>query len=307
MATQTFWIDAPSFSSATAAYLDSNLTICAPNGYYSDGLIVRQQVNCLLLPQETCGTCLPPCGEAIAGSGETGIYRLQLDTGTTLGAIIIRFDPFAVPDGIRAILGTTTYNKVSTNRGGSVTIGAQGLPGHFTIVGSSSINCVPFTSQNLALFEYDIVNGFVDSGTTIPWQVDPADMFLSNPTPGYVTLVVPKTNISNTVITVEAIGPCDGTAWDISVACPVQLTPYLRSSRADTFTAACALPPIQNYYFVSAQQTVTPTEIKVADFAFTDPNGANALPAGFYRVNNAGANEVIEVVNGMVVQVYNCP
>jgi hypothetical protein len=54
---QTFYVNGVSLGSATAVFLDPNLTVCAPNGYYSDGTIVRQQVDCVLLPQQTCPNC----------------------------------------------------------------------------------------------------------------------------------------------------------------------------------------------------------------------------------------------------------
>jgi hypothetical protein len=54
---QTFYVNGVSLGSATSVFLDPNLTVCAPNGYYSDGTIVRQQVDCVLLPQQTCPNC----------------------------------------------------------------------------------------------------------------------------------------------------------------------------------------------------------------------------------------------------------
>lgn len=53
----TFFLNGPSLASATAVFLDSNLTVCAPDEFYSDGLIARQQVNCILLPQQNCPSC----------------------------------------------------------------------------------------------------------------------------------------------------------------------------------------------------------------------------------------------------------
>jgi hypothetical protein len=53
----TFYLDAPSLSSATVVYSNSSLTTVAPNGFYSDGTIVREQVSGALLPQVTCPSC----------------------------------------------------------------------------------------------------------------------------------------------------------------------------------------------------------------------------------------------------------
>ena len=59
MATQgTYYFDTASFSSATAIFTDEALSICAPDGRYSDNAIVREQVNCVLLPAQTCPSCV---------------------------------------------------------------------------------------------------------------------------------------------------------------------------------------------------------------------------------------------------------
>lgn len=55
----TFYLNGPSLASATAVYTNSSLTTLAPNGYYSDGTIVRQQSSGSLLPQSTCPSCAP--------------------------------------------------------------------------------------------------------------------------------------------------------------------------------------------------------------------------------------------------------
>ena len=80
MATQgTFYVDAPSLASATIIYTDVNLTTVAPDGFYSDGTIVREQVSGALLPQTSCPSCATPCGGSITASGQQGIYYLQTD------------------------------------------------------------------------------------------------------------------------------------------------------------------------------------------------------------------------------------
>jgi hypothetical protein len=46
-----------SLGSATAVFTDDALTECAPDGFYSNGVIVREQVDCTLLPQQECPSC----------------------------------------------------------------------------------------------------------------------------------------------------------------------------------------------------------------------------------------------------------
>ena len=53
----SYYINAPSLGSATAVFTDSSLLTCAADGFYSDGIISREQVGCVLLPQQTCPSC----------------------------------------------------------------------------------------------------------------------------------------------------------------------------------------------------------------------------------------------------------
>jgi hypothetical protein len=53
----SYYINGPSLESATAVFIDSSLLTCAPDGFYSDGVISREQVSCVLLPQQSCPSC----------------------------------------------------------------------------------------------------------------------------------------------------------------------------------------------------------------------------------------------------------
>jgi hypothetical protein len=93
---QPFYINGPSLASATAVFLDAALTLCAPDGFYSDASVVREQVGCVLLPQNTCPTCivtptyrctahntLPPFGDgkyAMERTWEDPFYEFRLDS-----------------------------------------------------------------------------------------------------------------------------------------------------------------------------------------------------------------------------------
>jgi hypothetical protein len=49
-----YYIDGTNLSNSTAVYDDEELTVCSADGYYSNGGIVRQLVNCVLQSQQTC-------------------------------------------------------------------------------------------------------------------------------------------------------------------------------------------------------------------------------------------------------------
>ena len=83
-----YYIDGDTLATATAVFDDINLTICAADGFYSDGTTVRQQFNCSLLNAATCPSCNTSCASTITVGGGSGIYDLTFDTGTQLGAMI---------------------------------------------------------------------------------------------------------------------------------------------------------------------------------------------------------------------------
>lgn len=53
----TYYIDSSDLESATSVYLNEDLTVLAPDGYYSNGTISRNQVDGILLPSQTCPSC----------------------------------------------------------------------------------------------------------------------------------------------------------------------------------------------------------------------------------------------------------
>lgn len=55
----TFFLDTASLSTATAIYSNPTMTTLAPDGFYSDGTIVRQQSSGVLLPPVACPNCNP--------------------------------------------------------------------------------------------------------------------------------------------------------------------------------------------------------------------------------------------------------
>lgn len=53
----TYYIDAESFEEASAIYTDSDLSVIADDGFYSDGNISREVLNTVLLPAAECESC----------------------------------------------------------------------------------------------------------------------------------------------------------------------------------------------------------------------------------------------------------
>ena len=92
---QTYYLDGPSLGSSSSIFLDIGLTTCAPNGYYSDGVITRELVGCSLLPQQTCPSCavsflcslVQTTPELACGSEQTETYyayTATIDIGSSV-------------------------------------------------------------------------------------------------------------------------------------------------------------------------------------------------------------------------------
>lgn len=77
--TEPFYINGPSLSSSTAVFLDAELATCAPNGFYSDGIVSREQVDCVLLPEQICEAC---CSDPCSGWNIT----------TLIGTVTVRYE-----------------------------------------------------------------------------------------------------------------------------------------------------------------------------------------------------------------------
>jgi uncharacterized protein (TIGR02145 family) len=63
-----FFLDAANLTVATSVYLDSSLTNIAPDGFYRDGTVVRQQSSGILLAAEACASC---CSDCVPGTDIT--------------------------------------------------------------------------------------------------------------------------------------------------------------------------------------------------------------------------------------------
>lgn len=55
--TSNYYLNNSTLSTATCVYSDSDLSIIASDGWYADGVIVRQQISGVLQPVEPCPLC----------------------------------------------------------------------------------------------------------------------------------------------------------------------------------------------------------------------------------------------------------
>jgi len=309
-----FFLDSADLATATAVYLDSSLSNIAPDGFYGDGTITREQSSGILLTAEACPTCGTPCGGTISAiSGNQGIYLLNLDTGSTpssVGAIVIKFNPIGIPDGVRAVYDGITYNTLSSPIDG---FHKSSNPLGFTIVGNvvstgaCSSSWYP-SGGSILLNEYLYSGGsFFLTGNTQTIAIASGDLSLSSANPGICVMVIPKVNASPNIVNFEFLGPCGSTAFDIvNISCPALLPPFQSSTVQPTSAIPCGTALTQIYHFVRVH-TAVDSYVGLYDYVFQDDYGVMPLPNGFYLINNvASPNKVIEVQNGIVISLTNC-
>lgn len=301
----TYYLNAADLATATAVYLDSALSLIAPDGFYSDGAISREQSLGVLLPVESCYDCGTPCGETIGGSGGQGLYLINLNAGSGVGAIVIRFNPDNVPDGIKAVYNGNTYNALSSLGEGLL---KSTDPAGFTVIGNSANDCgLSGNTTNIpAAIEY-LFDGtsFVPTGNTQSVTINPGDVVLTSSSPGSCVMVIPKVSPSPSIINISIIGPCSGTSWSIEATCPTSLNVFSSSVKFVTAAIPCITSRLNAYYFASPNIS-NPLDFGINTLVFEDPYGAMPLADGFYFMTVTSYSGVIEVQNGVVVNLSNC-
>jgi len=334
----TYCFDGLNFSQASALYTDSGLTTLASDGYYSQGGIIRQQLNGILLNAQPCGSCLVPCGSGLSASigNQNGVFDANIDLANDLGAVVIRcFMGISVPDGIIATLNGVGYNRLTAadnHNGVSLVdgsntqvdyagIGNQGtsLP---TYVGNQNADLLsnsPYDSagscptQGTSPANFSLVSGtYVDQGTTQNVTVaSNAIGYASDPNSPVFTMVVPKTSVTPTVLNLKIFAPLCGTAFNWEVDCPIALPSFQASTPENAATCAAAT---QTYYFIqNATGTSVPYSIRtntvpeVGNFVFSDANGSTYLgDAATIKYFIIGGTTALGVRNGVVVSSGPC-
>lgn len=298
------YIDSSSFSTATAVYDDIHLTIKASDGVYQYDEQYRTQLNGLLGPLFQCEVCGIPCGGTLnPPAGATGLYQLDISVGSTsndTGAVVVYFNPQSVPDGIRVLYDGVYYNRLSSPTDGNRQ-STSGVADSFTILGSPTDNCVP-NAPNTA--NYNFFDGYDNTGwiggTPSPQSItintgDDVRGGVSE----FSVLVVPKPNALPGNVTIQVLGPCGGTGWNLSVECPAALPSF----QAKAIAAGNICQATDTTLFFARFQGDSNAYPVVNNPVFLDHDGVNRASDQNYIMDN---NQVITVTNGVVSSIQNC-
>ena len=304
---QTFYLNGPTLATATIVFLDSGMTLCAPDGYYSDGTIARQQVGCVLLPAETCPVCGDPCkGNIDELTSFEGVYYTTFDTGTTVadvGAIIVAINVDNTVSGIRVNFDGILYNAVSSPNYGYL----AGTPStDFTYIGDTAADC-GISGSTYTLDEYVYVApSYNPLGTTTSVTVSAGEVQTTASDPGVCIMVIPKLSPLPNTIDVTVVGPCPTSKAIIGISCPIKLPSFLGTFGVTTVTPEffCNFPYSYTYYVAPVNgDGIT---LGLYDWVFSDENGENVLPDGFYRSPAVPTpDDTFEVQNGVIVAFHS--
>ena len=304
----SYYIDGPTLASATAVFTDAAMTTPAPDGWYADGTSVREQIGGFLGIVQTCPSCTFPCGSGINTSGNQGIDTLAFNTGNSTGCTIIYFEPFGIPDGIRAQYRGFTWNELTSPTYGFLASTAS--PNNYTFVGNTANDCG--IAAALGGGGYSGQDEYVWDGASFVLQGPfgvvtgaAGDVQLTAGQPGYCTLYIPKPTSTPEDATIEIFGPCSGTAFNVEINCPVQLTGVPTSGLSP---ADCNTAPMANTYYNVPNRGGTAGEPALNEFFVRDVYGLNKVVAGDYTIDPpSGRKEITVDVNGVITSIAACP
>jgi hypothetical protein len=303
-----YYINGATLATATAVFTDADLTVCAPDGWYSDGTIVRQQTSCSLGIVVDCSCALTCVGNPSVG-GTTGIYSVEVDTGlsTDVGAVLIYFTPTEVPIGVRATLGVTNENRVTSDFDG---FHGNVVPTNltsFTIVGSNANICFG-TVGNYTEYTYNTGTSTFVAGGTQSVTINSDDVSLSNlftpPTTRYMMVIPKLASSGGNILNVEVLGACPLSAWDVEMRCPLLLTGF----DASPLGADCTETDLPQTFFNAPLDGTSFGDPSLYDFIFREPYGRLRVLAGTYKISPTSGDKLITVdSNGVIINITSCP
>lgn len=300
-----YFIDAPTLAGATAVFTDVDMTILAPDGFYSDGTTVREQTGGLLGVSVVCPSCVLPCGTGVNASGNQGTYELSFSAGSDVGCTIIYFEPFSIPDGIRVQYDGSTYNELTSPGFGYL---ASSNPNNYTFIGDTADDCgiaAQLTGGGYSGLNQYVWNGasFDLVGNTGTVTGAAGDVQLTAADPLFSTLYIPKNNVTPEIMTIEIVGVCGGTGFNVEINCPVLLTGVTTS----LLGGAC-VDELPNTYYNIPNRGGTAGEPALREFFATDAYGNTRAAAGDYVIDPpSGKKEITVDANGVITSIAACP
>lgn len=302
----TYYLNGPNLATSTGVYTDSTLVTGAANGFYQENGIVREQTGApglpILGPAQSCPTCLPVCSvdTATLNLGDGGIYKMDYQIGSGTGAIIIKYTPNSIPNGIKARYNAVNYFKLSSQNFGKL----ESTASNYTLCGTTPSACISTYPDTSSYNVYEWNNGnWLFNATPQNATVAAGDDELTATSPGNCVMVVPKPLAAPANIDIEILTPCikDSTTWQIEVICPAPLPAVTTTAVEATHLGACGAALGTSHYFVRTDGTTTGPELHA--FVFTDVNGATPAADGYIKYTGP---QSYQIQDGIIIAITAC-
>ena len=309
-----YYLDGPSLALATSVYTDAELTICAPDGVYSDGSITRVLAGCVLGSSKFCPSCGEDCGNRVDNNTKlAGTYSSIIDLGNdpgNIGAVIVRFNPLDL-GGVETPKGIiVTYDGVNYNTFSSPVYGLLTAPTNLPVyIGRQSDDCgivsgSPFVLPNN---NWDVSSGsYVYNGTTSAVSVLPSQVQTNISSAGECIMVIPKLSLNPSSLDITVHSPCLYAGFKLTVECPTSLFPTYTSQVGITPDAICQYE--DNLIYYNAPVNGNGTILGLFDWIFIDINGEVLASDGYYYAPSMLPNpyDWFFVQSGIITQMGQC-
>lgn len=321
---QVYFGGGTSFSNANALYLDTGLQNCAPDGYYSDGVIVRRQLGCVLLPANYCNCGLPCSGLRVNTDNNATPKEYHFNySSLNTGAIVVEIRNLGGPSA-RAFSFSFEYNGIVYNSGSGDLSGyiVGGVANQPTFVGiPSGLSACGLNTNNIFSGVQPFYwNGgtWVSSGPSFSLYNNPLQNVTTSPMDNKIVMVIPKINATPNNYSLKIQCVCSNAdQLEVAVYCPQLLLPFKCSNTYRDPVGNCPtknnLPNTFYHYPVNG----FPNRIRVNDMVFVDSYGQYPLPDGYYRPLTTSLGMIFDmsvpnknymrVTNGVVTSVFYEP
>lgn len=312
----TYYLNAPSLTSATSAYTDAALTTLAPDGYYSDGTTIRELVSGVFTDIiSSCAPCAVPCSvtpiNVVEGKSFLEMYQGLGGTSLDVGAVVIEID-YSGPEqpiGLYFEYDGVQYNTLSCQNFGLVQ-GPVG-PNQVIYIGNTAFDCGILAAgfQSLPIQEYNpVTNVFDNTGQFISIAALAPQIQLSPGVPGKYVMVIPKTTPSPSTLYFQGRLLCNPNDFNITINCPANLLSFTSTENCPAQIDTCALGTNQVYYSVDVNgNTSSGGFFGLYDWVFYDSFGQTVLPDGWYRSPSVPSPDTsFEVQDGIIIGFGSC-
>lgn len=317
--TNLYYLNGADLASSTSVFFDVYLTNLAPDGWYSQDGIVREQVGGILQAAAPCESCAPPCGIEWLADDSTNEYIEYVSTINTtpaLGCVRIDIDTTLSTNtvfGFRCFYGPNIYNYAVGQLNGYVQAPASDITYLSDGVCTSPAYPCGFVYKQKKL---DFFYSYYYTGNTVAGCLTTSNVItVPSTTIDRYTMFIPKTivgedDVSLYLYALNFGGACQLNAR-VSVLCPI-LLPKISVYTGQTFVdgaAACAFTPTSWSSAYIGYINGSFGSISVGDILFMDSSSATPwyfLP-GWYLFTNGPDIIAFETdANGVIINIQNC-